>query len=547
MSQLLGKNRAKVVIAVLALTVAASQAQNVTEPRAKCTVTGTVINAINQQPVKEAAVTLRALPGERSFSPAHTITGDGGRFSFIDLPPGRYLVSATHQGYVNDDRDGDGFRFQPVELSTDQHLDDLVIYLSPGGVISGQIFSAKGKPVSGVAVQALKRTYRFGNPVFDEVASALSNDSGEYRLTVLPAGDYYVRAVALTPQRFDSKSTEFYVPTYFPGTGDQNRSTLLVLRAGEQLAGNDLEMIRSRGAVISGRVIDAVTHSFAGGAELTLVEEGNLTPVPYSATADSEGKFVLSGVPRANYLLVAEKPGQSEKDRSMWGQIPVQVGDVDVRNVAVVISPGVDVSGHILAEDKAGVDLSRIAGILEPVQNSTMRAWMPTVENASVKTDGSFVFREVPAGTYRINFSPVPFGFYLKAAHTPDPLETNVIVTQGQPIQALQFVLSSSVARIEGTVMKDQQPVSRAAVVLVPMLERRSQQRFYRQTVSDRQGRFALQNIIPGDYEIFSWKEMERGGHMNPEVFRQLEGQGKAVTLKEGASLTLELDVISAE
>jgi hypothetical protein len=231
----------------------------------------------------------------------------------------------------------------------------------------------------------------------------------------------------------------------------------------------------------------------------------------------------------------------------MWGQKPVQVGDVDVRDVEVAISSGVGVSGRILVDGKSNVDLTRLTGVLELERTSAMRGFTPEVENASVKADGSFVFRDVPEGKYRVNFFPIPAGFYLKTGRTPDVLETGVTVIRDQPIQALELALSSGVARIEGTVMKDQQPSPDTAVVLVPNSERRTQPRYYRQTLTDRRGRFALQNIIPGDYEVFAWQEIELGSHMDPDFLQQFEDLGHAVSLKDGASLNLQLEVIPPE
>ena len=71
--------------------------------------------------------------------------------------------------------------------------------------------------------------------------------------------------------------------------------------------------------------------------------------------------------------------------------------------------------------------------------------------------------------------------------------------------------------------MKEQQPCPGTAVALVPNSERRSQPRYYRQTFSDRQGRFALQNIIPGDYEVFAWQDVERGRYLDSDFLGQLK------------------------
>jgi hypothetical protein len=57
----------------------------------------------------------------------------------------------------------------------------------------------------------------------------------------------------------------------------------------------------------------------------------------------------------------------------------------------------------------------------------------------------------------------------------------------------------------------------------------------------------ALESIPPGDYKLFAWQAMERGAHLDPEFLQQFEDLGKAVSLKESASMSVQLDAIPAE
>ena len=59
MSAEVGMKRAAVLIAVVALAAVASRAQNAAESQVKCTLAGTVVDAISQQPVREAVVSAR--------------------------------------------------------------------------------------------------------------------------------------------------------------------------------------------------------------------------------------------------------------------------------------------------------------------------------------------------------------------------------------------------------------------------------------------------------------------------------------------------------
>jgi hypothetical protein len=135
----------------------------------------------------------------------------------------------------------------------------------------------------------------------------------------------------------------------------------------------------------------------------------------------------------------------------------------------------------------------------------------------------------------------------MKAAQSPNILETGITVAAGQPVRNLDFVLSPGAGHIDGTVMLDDQPSSGVLVALVPDGARRAQLSYFRQTTTDRQGRFQLENIAPGDYKLFAWQGAERGAYMDPEFLQQYEDDGKSVSVKEGASLNVQLDVILVE
>jgi len=549
------------VMAAIALMVAAlSHAQTAADPQ-KCTLAGTVVDAITKQPLRDATVFARALPSE---APASTslaenpagLTDAGGRFSFENLAPGRYLVRASHPGYVNQAPGRSGFRSRLIRLSPGQHLDDAVVELTPEATISGHVFDAASKPIPGVKLQALRHSYRFGRSEFVEETTAVTDKAGEYRLAALPPGNYYLHAIPRQRTKKDSVAKTNYVPAYFPEPPGQSGSTPLGLRPGEQLAGVTLTLNPVHTVTISGRLVVPEHKLAAGAEELTLVEEGAVARWPYETAVDDKGNFEFAGIPQGNYVIMAERPALSEKEKEMWGQRTVQVADADVKNIEVALSPGAELTGKISLEGTANVgtsnygrsvDLSRIVVTLDLRHDSTVAGFRPQVEAANVSAEGTFVFRDVPPGNYRLNFSPAPSGFYLKTARAPDILETGLTVTRGQLQQSIDLVLSSGTARVEGTALQDQRPSAGATVVLVPDSERRAQPSYYRQTITDNQGRFVLQDVVPGDYKLFAWQEIERGAYYDQDFLRQFEDQGKAVSLKEGASLNLQLEVVPAE
>ncbi len=514
------------------------------EDQAKCNIAGTVVDAISNQPLRGAAVTIRGPMGSggSSWKITSAVADADGHFSFPTLAPGRYMISATHAGYVTQGPGGGGLRARTVVVAPGQNVDDFTVTLMPGSVITGHITDAASKPLEGVTVQVLKRRYQSGGLGLSEESSAESNKAGEYRIASLKPGKYYLRAMFSEPPPAKPGSTLAYVPTYYPGTLDQASSVPLVLSPGEEMAGMDLILKLQPTFTVKGRVVDALTKLPVPESELTLAPtDGTAGSSPYNATGDAKGNFELRAIPAGDYVLTATNSSASENSGNKSGRKSINVQDANLNGVDVLIARGVEVSGRIRVEGKTSVDMSQMTGTLESTESAAGDS-ASDVDNASVKPDGSFVFHDVSEGSYRINISPIPQGLFMKG----DSGEA-ITVTRGQPLRGLDLVLSSGAARIEGTALNDQQPAAGAAVVLVPALGRRSQPRYYKRAVTDRQGRFSLQGIIPGDYEVFAFEEMQRDAYMDPDFLAQYEGRGKEVTLKDGDTQTLQLDVISSE
>jgi hypothetical protein len=532
------------------------RAQNAGLPQEKCTIAGTVIDAVSEQPLKGAEVRLRGISGASapaSQAPSQSTSAStdvSGRFAFEGLSAGRYLLLASHVGYVNNGRDNAEVRGKWLLLSSGQHVNGIVLRLTPNGGIAGHITNEAGKPIR-VSVQALKSSYPRGRRELHEVAHAPTNDAGEYQIAGLAPGKYYIRAKPPGSLKAKPGSDKAYVPIYYPAANDPARSVALALRAGEDLAGIDLNLVPVQTVHIRGRVINARTSLPSKEAEVTLLsDQGETIFSPgKSFSAGGQANFEFQGVPPGSYVVVAQQPSTPQEPKTMWGRTFIEVGDTNIEHTDVVVSPGVDVSGRVRVESKTTIDLSKdishLVGVLELQEASSLASLTPDIDNASVNLDGTFIFREVPEGSYRINFVPVPAGFYLKSS-AADVLETGITVGRGHSPLPLELVLSPGAGRVDGTVGSDEQPVAAATVVLVPDGKGRGQPNDYRLAVIDQLGRFAIRNVVPGDYTLFAWEHIERGAYFDPEFLAQYEDRGKSVHVEEGGRINVKLDVIPA-
>jgi hypothetical protein len=530
-----------------------AHAQNAGLPADKCTITGTVVDAVSEQPLRGAQVRLRGTPGVSALvsQPMSASTDASGRFVFEGLVAGRYFLLAFHDGYVNDNRDNPGLRGKLLSVAPGQHVNDIVVRLLPDGAIAGHITNESGKPLRGVNVLAMKSSYPRGRRELHEAAQAVTDESGEYRIPNLVAGKYYIRAKP--PHSLTAKlgSDNAYVPLYYPAASDQARSVALVLRAGEELAGIDMNFVPAHTVHIRGRVINARTSSLSKEAEVTLLSDQGETifstfSPSQNLSAGAPATFEFQGVPPGSYVLVAQQPSTPQERKTMWGWTAIEVGDTNIEHAEVVVGAGVDISGRIRVEGKTAVDISNVVGVLEPQEALSLASLTPDIDTAPAKPDGTFIFREVPEGSYRIDFHPIPSGFYLRSSGAADVLETGITVGRGHSPPAVELVLSSGAGRIDGTVARDEQSSPGASVVLVPDGKQRAQPNYYRLAVADQLGRFAMRNVTPGDYTLFAWEQIEPGAYFDPEFLGQYEDRGKAVHVEEGGHLSVQLDVIPA-
>jgi protocatechuate 3,4-dioxygenase beta subunit len=506
----------------------------------KSAVAGTVTDALTEQPIAGAMVRLRGI-GSSAGQSASTSTNAEGQFSVEGLTPGEYLVSASRSGYVNPRGIGASLPRQRVVMGEGQRIDDLKIRLAQEAMITGRITDGAGKPLRGVSVQAMKRSYRQGHNELADVSLISTNDAGEYRIVDLTRGEYYLRASYSHPPALKSQSDEAYVPLYYPGTNDPARSVALTVREGEQLAGIDMHIAPVHTFHVKGRAVNGMTALPAKGSRVTLVgDQGKLTFSPAQSATGATGTFEFRGIPPGAYILAAEQPATGPHGKALWGRMQVQVSDVNVEDVEAVVSPGAEIAGRVRAEGKAAVDLTRMSVELES-RDPSAAALMADAPSAPVSADGTFLLHQVPEGSYELHIFAVPSGFYL-TANGADVFESGITVGHGYAPPALDLILSLALGRIDGTVTNsDEQPQAGVPVLLVPNGVRRSQRPYYRRAITDQSGRFAMQKVAPGDYRLFAGYSMEMPDFLELDPTLPLD-QGTAAHVENDSHLNVQLE-----
>jgi len=526
-----------------------------TPPKDPCSVEGQVLNSLTGEPIRKAHITLQGMGSPKAASPSTYggVTDAGGRFVIQDIEPGSYFAVAERNGFTNGQSTGWGRGYTPTNLSLNpgQHTSDIVFKLVPHGVITGRVLDEDGEPVQDVQISVLHNRFVRGKRVLTPSGVSGTDDLGEYRIFGLAPGKYYLSAtyrhsnMMMAQDRTPGGAPEEgYAPTYFPGTTDPAGAVAIDVSAGSVLAGTDVTLRKIHTVRIRGRVANAAGNGLPSHTMLRLMPRNSAFGGFYAqmwtqALRNHGGTFEFGGVAPGAYLVWAE---WSDEGQGYSVLQPVDVGNNNLDDVTVLLSPGVELKGQVHSEGSGDVKLGSMHISLEAKETQQRGG-----RGAQTNDDGTFDLQNVSADHYWVNVYGLPSSFYVKSIRLgdADALESGLDTTQGAA-GTLEITVSGNGGQIEGTAADSKsKPASGAMVALVPDAPRRERLMLYKAAAVDPAGHFTIAGIAPGEYKLFAWEQIEDGAYQDPEFLKPYENQGQAVTIREGSRETAELKVIS--
>ncbi len=393
---------------------------------------GKVLNLIGGQGVRKVNLTLYPMGGAPtgdSAKPYGTTTDSDGKFVFEAVEPGRYNLWAERSGFI---RQSYGAKHglsggTTIALAAGQHLKDISLQLTPQAVLSGKVTDEDGDPLGRTQVRVVQIGYRNGKRQPTSRQNGMSDEEGEFKLSNLPPGRYYV--CTGTPARRASfeaarsadrdpakaKPRESYAPACYPSATDATSAVAIDVSAGQTIAGIDIRLHKSAVVRVKGQLSGAVPGHPYDQVQVSLYPADPAEAVfnfsGGSGSVDKKGDFELSNVHPGSYRLTAMV---FQGNPQTLGSQPIQVGHEGEQEMP---PHAIDLSGGVLGELRVFVKMAagEVDGVVhddnsQPAAgaNVTLVPDPPNPDqqqlyhSASTDQNGSFQLKNLAPGNYRV-------------------------------------------------------------------------------------------------------------------------------------------------
>ena len=241
-----------------------------------------------------------------------------------------------------------GDSFPPGKLVTvepGEAIGEVDFTLTRGGVITGRVTDAEGRPVIGEGVlvaivegsRASREPYFYNRFGYD---SYQTDNRGVYRIYGLPAGRYLV-SVGVSNNNDRSgynRGREYYPRTFYPGVTVESKATIIEVSAGGEATGVDITLGRRlRSFTAAGRVVDAESGKPVPDIVIRhglLFSEDQGSFEDYGGRSNAKGEFRIESLLPGRYAAIAganDWVGELEDKNFYSDPVTFQVTDQDTQ------------------------------------------------------------------------------------------------------------------------------------------------------------------------------------------------------------------------
>lgn len=515
-------------------------AQSVAPPPANSVITGRL--TIKGEPAPHIVVLLL---NQEQFNNrptvAQTTTDADGRYRLSDLAAGNYAVQPRAPAYIASGNNSFFGAQKSVKLEAGETVNDVDFTLVRGGVITGRVIDAEGKPLISEQIRLSpadenKYTGSLGALAF----RFRTDDRGIYRLYGVPPGRYVVSAGSERQEFIMGVSGQLYrSQTFHPNAITRAEAKIIEVGEGSEITGTDIVLAAPQPTFqATGRVVDAITGEPVAGAVITYgrVDEGYFSGTGSdNRPTDAEGRFTLESLKSGEYGAFLYNYRIPDNNYSNVTRFTIKDGDAN--GLEIKAQRGSTLNGVITLE---GADNPAVLARLRALSFSV---YQPTEGNERLRPNFGRSFKIAPDGSFRVMglqpgavqvqvaSSDNRHGFRLVRTEqngVPVP-HGGLIAKSGADVNDVRFVFEYSAGRLIGQFNYINGALAEGEGIAID-LQAEESNRGYWAANPDVRGHFVIDGLKAGSYRIRARSfNSSRGGRdlLDQKIFIDAAGDTK--------------------
>jgi hypothetical protein len=480
--------------------------------------TGSVSGKVTMgdKPVPRAVVLLtlsdRAFGPDRT-PPARATTDEEGRYRLTGVPAGNYTLAPSTPQFVVATETSFGQPGKTVTLGEGEEVAGLDFSLTRGAVIAGRVTDADGRPVIEQRLNMIRvdeRGQRLPGSSFNPFGFS-TDDRGAYRVYGLLPGRYKV-SVGDAP---DSGMVRIgfggnvYARTFHPDVIEESKAVVIDVTAGGEAADVDIKLGRaSKTYVATGRIVDADSGkplaNLMYGHGALMAQQTSMGGFGWTNNRSNDnGEFRIEGLGPGRFaaFVVATEQTDFYSDPAIF-----EVSESDVSGLEIKVRRGASISGLAVIEGANDADALARGPRLELrafVQAEGVSA--PILAPILINPDGSFRVTGLRPGKVRISLGgyPPPKGFALLRVEREGAVQRDgVEVGAGETVSGVRVFIGYGTGVVRGEVVIQGGTLTPDMRLRVTARRLDSNGPVTAGNVPDARGRFSLEGLVPGEYEL---------------------------------------------
>jgi hypothetical protein len=442
------------------------------------------------------------------------VTSEDGKFEFKELPAGKYSLAGAKRGFISAAYDQHDQFSTAIVTGAGLDTETLVLRLAPDAVITGKVLDEVGDPVRRAMVALYYDDHSGGVDEIHQFRNALTDDQGEYEMTPLRPGTYFLSASAtpwyaihshFEPAHSESARSETegqsdatstvdrsldvaYPVTYYPDVTEADSAAPIPVQGGERVQ-VDIHL----NPVPSLRLLFRVPGDGNGFAYPQLQQpafDGSTFVQSGGGRMVSPGVVEITGVPAGRYNVRTQGPGAAFQMDGVDLTKDGEEVDTSKSEVLSSIKVSVQVPGEAALPPRLIVGLR--SGHRVPA------AWQ------AIDPKGDVELQQIAPGRYEVLVQSSTRRYsvaHMTAVGAEVSGHTLTVTAGSSPTVSLTLVGGS--VELEGIARRLGKPFAGAMVVLVPKNPEMDRDLF-RRDQSDLDGTFTLHGVVPGSYTLLA-------------------------------------------